>query len=109
MRDQLGCFLLGEADTVKQIYSKKPSRAVNPDETVAVGVAVNAGVFKGDVKDIFLLDVAPLPLGIETFGGMFTRLVLWKNVTPTKKSLIFSTAADNLTQVDITVFSLQNV
>ena len=63
--------------------------AVNPDETVAVGAAVNASVLKGDVKDLFLLDVAPVSLGIETFGGMFTRLVLWKNVTPTKKKRNF--------------------
>ncbi len=89
---------------VKDLFGKEPNKSVNPDEVVALGAAIQAGIFQGDVQDITLVDVIPLSLGLETMGGVFTKLIEKNTHIPTKKDMVFSTAADNQTSTDIRIF-----
>src|SRR4029077_15218357 len=90
-------------DVVKQYFGKEPHKGVNPDEVVAVGAALQAGVLAGEVKDLLLVDVTPLSLGIETLGGVMTPLIQRNTTIPTRKSEVFSTASDNQTSVEVHV------
>jgi molecular chaperone DnaK len=90
--------------TVKSFFNREPNKSVNPDEVVAVGAAIQAAVLKGEVKDVLLLDVTPLSLGIETLGGVFTKLIDRNTTIPAKKSQVFSTAAENQSAVSIKVY-----
>ena len=93
-------------EVVKGFFNKEPKKDVNPDEAVAMGAAIQAGVLGGDVKDVLLLDVTPLSLGIETMGGVMTRLIDKNTTIPTKKSQVFSTAEDNQPAVTVHVLQL---
>merc|ERR1711937_906019 len=90
--------------TVRELFEKEPTQNVNPDEVVAMGAAIQGGVLQGAVKDVLLIDVTPLSLGIETLGGVFTKLINRNTAIPTKKSEVFSTAVDNQSQVGIKVY-----
>src|SRR3989441_3558339 len=90
-------------ERVKKFFGKEPHKGVNPDEVVAIGAAIQAGVLQGDVKNVLLLDVTPLTLGIETLGGVMTPLIPRNTTVPTSKSQVFSTAADSQTSVEIHV------
>lgn len=91
-------------EIVQKIFDKVPNKSVNPDEAVAVGAAIQGGILKGDMKELLLLDVTPLSLGIETLGGVMTKMIPRNTTVPTKKSQVYSTAADNQTTVTIRVF-----